>query len=156
MTNEPQIVDTKEQLTAALRLTIPRAEIQAVIGPGIQEVMSAIDAQGVLPAGPWLSHHLRLAPDIFDFEITVPVNTAITPAGRVYPSRLPAETVARTIYQGPYEGLAAAWGEFGRWIAANDHKPAGHLWECYITGPESSPDPGSYRTELNWPLLARP
>lgn len=26
------------------------------------------------------------------------------------------------------------------------------LWECYLTGPASSPDPSTWRTELNKPL----
>ena len=28
------------------------------------------------------------------------------------------------------------------------------LWECYTSGPESSPDPGKWRTELNRPLTS--
>jgi len=27
------------------------------------------------------------------------------------------------------------------------------LWERYLTGPESNPDPATWRTELNRPLL---
>ena len=26
------------------------------------------------------------------------------------------------------------------------------LWECYVAGPESNPDPATWRTELNRPL----
>ncbi len=26
------------------------------------------------------------------------------------------------------------------------------LWECYLTDPESNPDPDTWRTELNRPL----
>jgi effector-binding domain-containing protein len=61
--------------------------------------------------------------------------------------------VARVVYRGPYEGLGAAWGEFDAWIAANGHKPGTDLWECYVAGPESSPDPAAWRTELNRPLV---
>jgi len=68
---------------------------------------------------------------------------------------LPATTVARTVFQGPYEGLGAAWGEFDAWIVANGHTPGPDLWECYVAGPESSSDPASWRTELNRPLVRR-
>lgn len=61
--------------------------------------------------------------------------------------------VARTIYRGPYEGLGSAWSEFDAWIAAHGHTPAADLWECYAAGPESSPDPASWRTELDRPLI---
>ena len=63
--------------------------------------------------------------------------------------------MARTVFQGPYEGLGAAWGEFDAWIVANGHTPGPDLWECYVAGPESSSDPASWRTELNGPLVRR-
>ncbi len=57
-----------------------------------------------------------------------------------------------TVYHGPYEGLGPAWAEFDAWIAAERHAPASDLWECYVAGPESNPDPATWRTELNRPL----
>src|SRR5262245_9064625 len=129
MLDTPQIVQTAAQQAAVVRLTIPRAEIRNVMGPGIGELMAAIAAQGIAPAGPWFSHHLRMDPDVFDFEIGVPLTAPVTPAGRVQPGQLPAATVARTVYHGDYEGLGPAWGEFAGWIAANGYMPAADLWE---------------------------
>jgi effector-binding domain-containing protein len=153
MLDKPQILRTAARPAAIIRLTIPRAEIRNVMGPGIAELMTAVSAQGIAPAGPVFSHHLRMDPDTFDFEIGVPVAAPISAAGRVKPSQLPAATVARTVYHGAYEGLGAAWGEFIAWIAAEGHTPGPDLWECYVAGPESSPDPASWRTELNRPLI---
>ena len=152
MLDKPQITQTTAQLTAIIHLTIPRKEIRNVMGPGISELMAAIAAQGIAPAGPWFTHHLRMDPGIFDFEISVPVTTPVVATGRVKPGQLPAAKVARTVYHGPYEGLGEAWGEFDAWIAANGHTPASDLWECYVAGPESNPDPATWRTELNRPL----
>jgi effector-binding domain-containing protein len=73
-------------------------------------------------------------------------------AGRVRPGQLPAAKVARTVYSGPYDGLPSAWGEFNNWMNANGHKQAADLWEVYSVGPQSSPDPANWRTELNRPL----
>jgi effector-binding domain-containing protein len=153
MLDRPQILQTVAQPTAVIRLTIPRQEIQKVMGPGYRELMAAVAAQRIAPAGPWFSHHLRMDPDTFDFELGVPVTAPIAAAGRVQPGQLPAATVARTVYRGAYEGLGAAWGEFNAWIAAEGHTPAPNLWECYVAGPESSPDPAAWRTELNRPLI---
>ncbi len=150
--DKPQIVQTQAQSTAVIRLTVPRAEIQKVMGPAIGEVMGTLAAQGVKPAGPVFSHHFRMAPDVFDFEVGVPVNGPFAEVGRVKASQLPAATVARTIYRGGYEGLGAAWGEFGKWIATEGHQPAANLWERYLSGPESSPEPAKWQTELNRPL----
>jgi hypothetical protein len=38
------------------------------------------------------------------------------------------------------------------WITAEGHAPAGDLWESYVTGPHSSPDPTTWQTELTRPL----
>ncbi len=153
MLDNPQLVESPAQQTAIIRLTIPREEIRNVMGPGIAELMSTVAAQGIGPAGPWFSHHLRMDPAIFDFEIGVPVTAPVKPAGRVIVGTLPAATVARTIYRGPYEGLGDAWGEFRAWVKDHGHEPAANLWECYVSGPESGPDAANYRTEFNCPLI---
>lgn len=152
MIEKPTLTRTSEQLTAMVHVTVPRAEIQKAMGPGISEVKAAIAAQGIAAAGPWLTHHLKMDPEVFDFEICVPVKTPVSPEGRVKPGRLPARKVARTVYHGPYEGLGAAWGELGDWITSNGLTPAEDLWEVYTVDPGSNPDPSSWRTELNRPL----
>ena len=152
MLDTPQITQTTAQSAAIIRLTIPREEMRNVMGPAIGELMSTIAAQGITPVGPLFSHHLSMPSDIFDFEVGVPVAAPVSATGRVQPGQLPAATVARTVYHGGYEGLGSAWGEFMGWIAASGHTPGPNLWECYVAGPESSPDPANWRTELNRPL----
>ena len=153
MLYEPHIAQTAAQATAVIRITVPRAEIQQVMGPAYRELMDAVAAQGITAAGPWFTHHLRIPDDTFDFEVGVPVTAPVTAAGRVRPGELRAAMVARTVYCGPYEGLPAAWGEFGAWIAAQGLTPAADLWERYVAGPESGADPAAWRTELSRPLL---
>jgi effector-binding domain-containing protein len=148
MIDTPQITRTDAQSTAVIHLTIPRAEIRNVMGPGIKELMATVSAQGVTPAGPWFTHHLRTDPATFDFEIGVPVTAPVARSGRVTPGQLPATTVARTVFHGGYEGLAAAWREFDAWITAQGRTPAGDLVERFLAGPESGPDASTWRTEL--------
>lgn len=152
MLETPRIIQTTTQLTAVIHLTIPKDEIQNVMGPGIGKLMATIAAQGIKPAGAWFDHHLKMADDSWDFEISVPVSAPVVAAGRVKPSQRPAMKVAQTVYHGPYEGLGEAWGEFLDWITANGHSPAQDLYQCYVAGPESSPDPANWRTELTKPL----
>ncbi|HTC25356.1 MAG TPA: GyrI-like domain-containing protein [Gemmatimonadales bacterium] len=153
MIDTPHIAQTVEQPAAVLHLTIPRTEIRKAMGPGYAEVMAAVTGQGLAPVGPWFTHHLRLDPTTFDFEIGVPVPRPITATGRVKRGQLPAATVAQTVYHGPYERLAAGWAEFDAWIRAAGHEPGPDFWERYVTGPESGADPETFRTELNRPLV---
>jgi effector-binding domain-containing protein len=153
MIDKPQITRITAQLTARIHLTVPRAEMRDVMGPGLGEVRAAVAAQGIAAVGPWFTHHLRTDPDVFDFEICVPVTGPVVATGRVKPGEWPAMTVARTVYHGGYEGLGDAWGEFMAWIEAEGHRPGPDLWERYAAGPEAGPDPATWRTELNRPLL---
>lgn len=154
MLEQMQIVETEARLSAVIRLTIPRDEIRQVMGPAIAEVLETLAAQRIAPDGPVFTYHFRMDPALFDFEVGFPVTAAVTASGRVTPGRLPATTVARTTYRGPYEGLATAWGEFKAAIAAAGLQPAPALWECYTSGPESGADPARWCTELNQPLLS--
>jgi effector-binding domain-containing protein len=152
MVDEPQIVTSEAWQTAVIRLDIPRADIQKVMGPAMGEVMAAVAAQGLKPAGPLFAHYFSMPPGRYDFEVGVPVATPVQPAGRVVPGTLAGRRVARTIYHGGYEGLHTAWSDFGKWLEAHGHAVAPDLWEVYVAGPESGPDPSSWRTELNRPL----
>ena len=152
MLEKPQITETNEQHAAIIHLTIPREDIRQVMGPSYKELMNTIEAQGIKPTGPWFSHHLKMDPKVFDFEIGVPVEKPIEAHGRVEPGQLPAGKVARTIYRGGYEGLPTAWGEFEAWIKKEGLQTAPNLWEVYAKGPESGNDPEKWETELNRPL----
>jgi effector-binding domain-containing protein len=155
MIEEPLIHVVEEQPTAVIRFTIPREEMKNVMGAAIGELMSTVAAQGVKPVGPIFTHHFRIEPGTFDFEVGVPVAAPIHPAGRVVSSKLPAATVARMVHQGPYDGLESAWVEFDRWLKDNGHDPAPNLWEFYVQGPESGPDSTTWRTELNRPIRVK-
>ncbi len=153
MIETPQITQSLAQRTAFIPLVVPRSEIQTVMGPAIQEVYGAVIGQGLQPAGPWFTHHRCRPGENFDFKVSVPVDSAVTPTGRVQAGERTPRKVARTVYHGGYEGLGEAWGEFLDWIEAQGLQPAEDLWEVYLVGPESGPDDSTYRTELNRPLL---
>lgn len=149
MLETPQLVQSPSQPVAAIRLTVPRHEMQKVFGPAVHEVLDVLKAQGLAPAGPVFAYHHRMSPEAFDFEVGFPVERPVTPAGRVRASELPARRVVRAVYQGPYEGLHRVWGELMGWMAAQGLTPGEDLWEAYVRGPESGGDPSTWRTELN-------
>ena len=153
MLETPHITQSAPQQAAVIHLTIPRDQIRAVMGPGIQEVIDTVVAQGIGPAGPVFSHHFSMQPDTFDFEIGVPVSRPVAPTGRVKPGELPGAKVARTVLHGGYEGLPDGWGQFMAWVDEEGLAKAPDLWEVYVKGPNLDPDPSTWCTELNQPLL---
>lgn len=155
MLDEPSApIATEAQPAAVIHINIPRDQIQEVMGPAIQEVISAVTAQGIGPKGPVFAHHFGMTPGIFNFEVGVPVAGAVLPVGRVKPGEIPATTIVRTVYTGPYEGLGQAWGDFQDIIEGQGRTLGPNLWERYLSGPESSEDSSTYRTELNQTVVA--
>lgn len=149
MLDTPHILHTQAVPAAVIRLTIPREQIRHMMGPAVQELMSTVAAQGIAPAGPMFSHHFRHDPEMFDFEVGVPIATPVVAAGRVVPGELPARRVVRALYQGGYEGLGEAWGELGTRIESQGLQAGNEFWERYLSGPESGDDPTGWQTELN-------
>lgn len=140
MIDAPQIVHSEPRSAAVIRHTVARAEIENVMGPSSAEALAAVAAHGLQPAGPLFSHHLKMGPGNFDFEVGGCDGTR--PAGNVRPGELPATKAARSVYHGLYEGLGAVRGEFNRWIEARGLKRAPDLWESYVD-PESGADPAA-------------
>ena len=155
MLDEPRLVLLEATPIAVLPIVCSRTEIAQVMGPGLGELRATVAAQGVDVTGPWFTHHLRIDANGFDFEIGVPVSHPIEAAGRVRPSEWPAMRAARTTYRGPFEGLGPAWGEFMGWMASHGHQAASDLWERYVVGPETTPDPTRWETELTRALSTR-
>ncbi|MEZ5328271.1 MAG: YciI family protein [Verrucomicrobiales bacterium] len=79
----PEIVQTGKQTIACIAIVVARGKIQSVMGPGLHELIGTVTAQGIEITGPWFAHHRRRPTDTFDFDICVPVSSAVEPAGRV-------------------------------------------------------------------------
>ena len=152
MISTPEVISTKEILTAVIHLVIPGRDMPKYMDPAIQEILKVLSDQGIKPVGPMFSYHHRMPSDTFDFEIGFPVDSEIKPMGRVQPSELPAAHVARTIHHGPYEGLSDAWREFGQWVKTQGLDADSRFYERYLDDPTKTA-PSEYRTEINRILI---
>ena len=154
MIEAPRIVQTEDLSYVFIHLQIPRSEMHTVLPTTLHELFDAVKAQG-LPIVPWFAHHLVLSDTHFDFEACIPVAASFTPKGRIQRGLWPAGTVARTVYQGDYPGLPAAWHELHTWIEQQGHPYATHIYEHYIVNQGTTKNSAEFRTELSWPLTSR-
>ena len=153
MRDEPKIHRTNSQLAATLHITVPRDQIREVMEPGLRELMATVNRQNVAITGPWFTHHFRMYPDVFDFEIGIPVESPVRAEGRVKPSVYPSIKVVEMIYQGGYEGLSEAWERFLECIDSRGYSVSEDLYECYLVGPEHENDTEKWQTRLTKPLM---
>ena len=147
-----EITETQPRPAAVIHVAVPRHEIRTVMPVAIREVLATLASQGIAPAGPLFDHHLKTSERTFDFEVGFPIASAVKPAGRVMNGELPGGRIARAVMRGDYEGLSGAWVEFHEWMKREGHMSRGDFWQIFAAGPESSPDPANWRTELCLPL----
>ncbi len=149
----PQILDLPAFAVARIHITTPASEIRPAMQAGLSELRETLARQNIEPTGPWFTHHLKVPDQTFDFEICLPVSVDVKHEGRVAMGEIRAARTARTTYRGNYGQLGEAWGRFMHWIGTQDATPAPDLWEVYVSGPDASPNPADWQTQLNRPLL---
>jgi hypothetical protein len=72
MIDPPRLLQADAVELARIHLTVPRAEIRDVMGPGPAEAMVALRSQGIAPAGPWVTRHPRMASATWRTELNRP------------------------------------------------------------------------------------
>ena len=148
MLEPPQILEVPAQTLAVIRLTIPRGEMMKRFDPTVRDVLAAMRAQAIGPAGPVTAHYFGIPGEVFDFELGFPTEQPILPTGQVYAAEQPAQKIIRTVYTGPFAGLPSAWGVFQNHIVAKGYRYATDFREAYLNDPSMISDPTGYRTEL--------
>src|SRR5205814_3904374 len=135
MIETPIVITAEPMFIAKLYAKVPTREIQTQMGELLRELSDELRRQQIAPTGPWFTHHLRGPAEYFDFEVCFPVATPIKANGRVEPGEWPRMKMARTVYHGPYGGLAIGWREFMTEIGAMGLRVSPEIWEVYRIGP---------------------
>ncbi len=142
-----------EQPTAVRCGRVEVADIAGWIGPAFGQVMAAMSAEGLLPAGPPFARYTRVEglPTTFDIEAGFPCAQPITEraGAAVRPSSLPGGAVAVVVHVGPYDAMTSTYQDLEQWVAEHDLVADGAPWECYLTEPAGNP--AGWRTEIVQP-----
>jgi effector-binding domain-containing protein len=129
------VIELDEQPTAVVRDTVVEEHVAAFLGGAFGEVISALEVQGLPPAGPPFARYVVLDGG-FQVEAGFPCAGPAVPAGRVVPATLPGGRVAIVLHRGPYSEVAAAYRAAEAWLVQNSWEATGAPWEAYLDGPE--------------------
>ena len=143
-------IDLEKQPTAVVRGLVPEEPIPEFLGWAFREVMEAIEAQGLHPAGMPFGCYVPTA-DGFEVEAGFPTSAAVAPTGRVVASSIPGGPAVQVLHRGSYGEVRAAYEAAEAWLVDNDWESAGPPWETYLDGPEV-PEP---RTVISLPCRPR-
>lgn len=129
------VIELVEQPTAVVRGTVAEEGVGDFLGGVFGEVVQALGAQGLAPAGPPFACYVITAAG-FEVEAGFPCSGPVVPAGRVVPATLPAGRAAIVLHRGPYAEVAAAYRAAEAWLGENGWVATGPPWEAYLDGPE--------------------
>jgi len=147
-----RITEHSEQATAAVRERVPMAELTEFFTRAFRDTMTAMQAQGVHPAGPPFGKYYGRPNTMVDVEAGFPVSSTITPADNVLPGILPGGRVLEAVHIGPYDTMEMTYSAMERYVADAKLTPGDVMWESYLTDPETVPDPAKWETLICWPI----
>lgn len=147
-----RIVEVTAQPAAVVHAEVPADELSAVFDQAFRAVMAAIEAAGATVVGPPFGYYPTMPGEVVVVEAGFPTAAPIEPSGEVRAIELPGGTAAVAVHVGPYDTLDETYGAVEAWLADHGRRPAGGMWECYLTDPSAEPDPANWRTEIYCPL----
>jgi DNA-binding transcriptional MerR regulator len=137
---------------AAITGTVDRSDLAAWFNQAIAELQTALTGQEIT----------GVAGGMYDNELfTTGRGSAVLyhrvdhppAAGRVRPLILPAAELAVTVHRGAYTDLDISYGRLGAYVTDHALAVAGPVRETYLVGSRDTADPGSWRTEIGWPIF---
>ena len=147
-----EMVTVPERQTAVLHETVPMNELPKFFQRAYGEVYSALQAEGLKPAGPPFSLYFGMPTDKVELEVGFPVEEKFTELGDVHASTLPGGKCVHGLHIGPYETMVQTYGEMTKWLVDHHLVPSNEMWEVYMSDPQKEPDPKTWRTEIYWPV----
>ena len=151
---EIRMTDHAVQQTAVVREQLPMNQLPEFFHRAFTAAMAQAQAQGVHVTGPPFGKYYGTPGETVDVEAGFPVSGPISAADTVVAGILPAGPVVEAMHVGPYDALAATYGEVERWIDERGLRPAGVMWESYLSDPGVQPDPATWQTLICVPLEA--
>ncbi len=141
----------------AIRATVDRGELLAWWHGAIGELHATARAQQLAPPGALggLYEAALFQDDRGAAVVFMPISRDAKPRpiGRVESFEVPAAELAIVTHAGTYDGIEAAYGELGAYVAAHEIGVDGPLREYYLNDPYDYRDPAEWLTEIGWPIF---
>jgi effector-binding domain-containing protein len=151
-----------------IRSQVRRADVGEWCGDSFPGIEAAVAAAGTDPAGPAGATYdaAFFEQDVGEVLVFVPVAQAhllttlpafpAGPEGQIESLTLPAGRFAVTVHTGGYDQIDRSYGHLGSYVAEHDDGLPEPIREHYLVGPDRTPHPNDYRTEIWWPIRPHP
>jgi len=112
-----------------------------------------LSRQGAYPAGPPVAlYHGAPTENAADVTAGFPVAQPVRPTDTAVVETLPGGPAIEAIHTGPYDTLSETYAELTAWLTGEHLNAADQMWEEYVVGPDTEPDPAKWQTRIVFPL----
>lgn len=148
---EPQLVTLEPATVAALRETVPMAELPSFFDRAFHATMAAAQGQGVAVVGPPVGVYFGTPSETVDVAGGFPTAAPVAAADGVSAITLPGGRAAQILHVGTYDAMEQTYGRLTAWMGEQGIKTSDVMWEVYLTEPTPEA-PESWQTLIVWPL----
>ncbi|MCR8895448.1 GyrI-like domain-containing protein [Gordonia sp. GONU] len=148
---EPQIVELTPARVAVHREKVPMTGLPQFFDRSFHAVDDAMRNAGASVVGPPLGLYHGMPTDTVDVAAGFPTDRDVSVDGEVTTETLPGGRAAQILHIGSYDAMEQTYGRLMQWMQAQNLRPAGVMWESYLTEPDEN-DLSSMQTLIVWPL----
>ncbi len=135
-----EIMERGERPILSVRGTTTMENMSQVIGEGYSRIGAYLAEAGTYPSdAPFVVYH-NMDMQALDIEMCFPVAKALPGNAGVKSGTVAAGKFVCGMYRGPYEDIGPAYEEMTKWMEEKGLKDNGVFHECYLNGPEGSPE----------------
>jgi len=154
MQTKPELIYTPEVPTMVVRTTSPVDKLPVVLGECYDKVMAYLSSQNEQPTGaPFVIYH-NLNMQALDLEAGFPSTHALSGAGDVKPSVLPAGQMISSEYTGTYQDMPPAYDSMTALAKEKHVELSGMAIEIYLNDPTDTP-PDKLKTHILLPVKVK-
>lgn len=146
-------INLEPRTMMGIREIVAMADLTAFYERSFLRIVAALAEQGLAPAGPATAVYHGMPTSTVDVTAGFPVTgPAVAPDGLVL-STSPDGAAVTTVYVGPYDGMTRTYDEIATWMQANNLTPRTEMWEEFLTGAQTDPNPATWQTRIVFPLV---
>ncbi|WP_298460759.1 GyrI-like domain-containing protein [uncultured Cellulomonas sp.] len=159
--DEIRLIERLEQPTVGVRQVVRSDGLPDVFARAVPAVAQILPRLGAVPAGAPYARYRGPLSEAVDVEVGFPVvepvpddavGSVTVPGGELRADHLPAVRAVEAVHAGSYEELATTYARMEDWVAEHQLALLDQSWEIYEAGPESDPDPATWRTRIVLPV----
>ena len=145
-------IDLSPEWMLGLPETVKMAEISGYMDRAFQIVAAELKEAGAAPTGPPRAVYRDVTAETADVTAGFPVASPVSTVGETEVVALPAGEAIEATHEGPYDTLTQTYEQLMTYVAEQRLTPASVVWEEYLVGPDTEPDPQKWRTRIVFPL----